>query len=275
MIEINLGDFIEKGINWMTENLSGFFDAVHQGLNALIGGLEGLLLFPPFWVIVVLLVALSWYFAGRGVALFTLLGTILIQGMGLWEATMQTLALVLASSIITLLIGIPLGIWAGRSDVTEKVVRPVLDLMQTLPAFVYLIPAVLFFKLGQVPGVVATVIFSMPPAVRLTNLGIRNVSEETVEAAKAFGATSRQLLLKVQLPLSVSSIMTGVNQTIMLSLSMVVIAAMIGAGGLGAAVLKGITQLKIGLGFESGIAVVILAIILDRITQGSIQPQNE
>ncbi len=271
MIDIDLGTYIEKGIEWMTKNMSGFFDAMNNGLEGLIFGLETALLWPSLWVVIGILTLLSWWLAGRSVALFTLLGTLLIGGMGLWEETMQTLALVFSSSIITLLIGIPVGIWAGRNDVTERVIRPILDLMQTLPAFVYLIPAVLFFKLGKVPGVVATIIFSMPPAVRLTNLGIRGVSAETVEAAKAFGASARQILFKVQLPLAVSSIMAGINQTIMLSLSMVVIAAMIGAGGLGASVLKGITQLKIGLGFESGIAVVILAIILDRITQGLIK----
>jgi glycine betaine/proline transport system permease protein len=187
--------------------------------------------------------------------------------MGFWEETMITLALVVTSGLLALVIGIPVGIWASRKDTVESVVRPILDFMQTMPAFVYLIPAVLFFQLGKVPGVVATVIFAMPPAVRLTNLGIRQVQKDVVEASKAFGSTSRQLLFKVQLPLATPTILAGVNQTIMLALSMVVIAAMIGAGGLGGEILKGITQLKIGLGFESGISVVILAIFLDRITQ--------
>jgi glycine betaine/proline transport system permease protein len=169
--------------------------------------------------------------------------------------------------IISMGIGIPLGIWASKSDLVEQVVRPILDFMQTLPAFVYLIPAVLFFRLGPVPGVVATLIFSLPPAVRLTNLGIRQVPQEIKEAARSFGATPRQMLFKAELPVAMPTIMAGVNQTIMLALSMVVIAGMIGAGGLGNEVLKGITQLKIDLGFESGIAIVILAIFLDRVTQ--------
>ena len=164
-------------------------------------------------------------------------------------------------------LGIPLGIWAARSDPVERIVRPVLDLMQTMPAFVYLIPAAMFFGLGRVPGVVATIIFAMPPAVRLTNLGIRQVPEELIETGLAFGCTSGQLLLKVQLPTARPSIMAGVNQTIMLALSMVVIASMIGAGGLGDTVLRGIQRLDVGLGFEGGLGVVILAIILDRITQ--------
>lgn len=268
MFKINIGDYIEKGINWLTENWKPFFDGISSGLSAIIAALQGILMTPPSWVMIVILVLLAWYLAGRGVAIFTLLGLFLIDGMGLWAETMQTLSLVLASGLIALAIGIPVGIWAARSDLAEKIIRPILDFMQTMPAFVYLIPAVLFFRLGDVPGVVATVIFSMPPAVRLTNLGIREVEEEVVEAARSFGATSGQLLYKVQLPLAMTSILAGVNQTIMLALSMVVIAAMIGAEGLGAQVLKGITQLKIGLGFESGIAVVILAIVLDRITQG-------
>jgi glycine betaine/proline transport system permease protein len=268
MFSINIGDYIEQGINWLTENFKPFFDGISAALSALINLLQQVLMTLPSWVVILILALLSWYVVNRGVALFTLLGLLLIDGMGLWDDTMLTLALVLASGLIALLIGIPIGIWAARNDIAEKVIRPILDFMQTMPAFVYLIPAVLFFRLGDVPGVVATVIFSMPPAVRLTNLGIREVDKEVVEAARSFGATSRQLLLKVQLPLATNSILAGINQTIMLALSMVVIAAMIGAEGLGAQVLKGITQLKIGLGFESGIAVVILAIVLDRITQG-------
>ena len=188
--------------------------------------------------------------------------------MELWEETMQTLALVLSSTSMALLIGIPLGIWTGKSERCNRVIRPVLDCMQTMPAFVYLIPAVLFFGLGTVPGAFATIIFAMPPVVRLTGLGIQQVPGNVVEAARAVGATPLQLLLKVQLPLALPTILTGINQTIMMALSMVVVSAMISSGGLGEIVLKGITQMKIGLGFEGGIAIVILAIILDRITQG-------
>jgi glycine betaine/proline transport system permease protein len=205
--------------------------------------------------------------AKRGIGIFTLVGMLLIYHMGLWTETMETLALVLTSVLVALLIGIPLGIWASKNDVVGNVTRPILDFMQTLPAFVYLIPAVLFFKLGEVPGVIATLIFSLPPAVRLTNLGIRQVPEEIREAAQSFGSTGRQMLFKAELPVAMPTIMAGVNQTIMLALSMVVIAGMIGAGGLGNQVLKGITQLKIDLGFEAGISIVILAIFLDRVTQ--------
>jgi len=210
---------------------------------------------------------LAWRLAGWKVSLFTLAGMFLVDGMGMWSDAMKTLALVLASTSFALVVALPTGIWASRHDQVARIIRPILDFMQTMPAFVYLIPAVLFFRLGKVPGAMATVIFAMPPAVRLTNLGIRRVSEEAVEAARAFGGSDRQVLFKVQLPQALPTIMAGVNQTIMLALSMVVIAAMIGAGGLGQQVLRGIEQLKIGLGFESGLAVVILAILLDRLTQ--------
>ena len=222
----------------------------------------------PFYVTIALLAILAWYKSGKGVSIFTILGLLLIWGMGFWNETMQTLALVLSSTIIALIMGLPLGIWSANSKRCDKILHPILDLMQTMPAFVYLIPAVLFFGLGTVPGAFATIIFAMPPVVRLTSLGIKQVPKNVVEASRSFGATPMQLLFKVQLPLALPTIMTGINQTILMSLSMVVIAAMIAAGGLGEIVLKGITQMKIGLGFEGGIAVVILAIILDRITQG-------
>lgn len=267
MIDLHIGEGIEVAINWLTDNLSAVFDIIREVLTWIVTVFETILLFPPEIVTIVIFAGLAWYVAGRGVGIFSLIGLWLIWSMGFWDETMVTLALVVTSGLVALVIGIPVGIWASRSDGVASVVRPVLDFMQTMPAFVYLIPAVLFFQLGKVPGAVATVIFSMPPAVRLTNLGIRQVHEETVEAARSFGSTDRQLLFKVQIPLAMPTILAGVNQTIMLALSMVVIAAMIGAGGLGGEILKGITQLKIGLGFESGIAVVILAIFLDRITQ--------
>lgn len=219
-----------------------------------------------FAIIISTCIALYFYKI-RGVALFTLISMFIIDWMGYWQETMQTLALVITAVFIALLIGIPLGIWASKKDMVEKIVRPILDFMQTLPAFVYLIPAVLFFQLGKVPGVIATLIFALPPVVRLTNLGIRQVPKEIKEAAISFGSTNKQMLIKAELPIAMPTIMAGVNQTIMLALSMVVIAGMIGAGGLGNVVLRGITQLKIGEGFEGGISIVFLAIFLDRITQ--------
>jgi glycine betaine/proline transport system permease protein len=273
MIKIPVGRVFEVAVEFLKERFDVVFSAISRGLSAGIDGLEGLLLLAPSFVVMALFAVLAWWLAGKRTAIGTAIGLLLIDSMGLWQHTMATLALVLSSAAVALILGIPLGIWAARRDFVERVLRPVLDLMQTMPAFVYLIPAVLLFRLGKVPGVVATVIFAMPPAVRLTCLGIRQVPREVVEAAIAFGSTPGQLLFKVQLPIAVPTLMAGVNQTIMLSLSMVVISAMIGAGGLGEEVLKGITQLRIGQGFESGIAVVILAIVLDRLTNALGKPR--
>ncbi len=266
-LKIPIGELFENLITWLTDNLGVVFDGIGTGVTAILSGLKTLLLFPHPLIMIALLTVLAWWVARRGVGIFTLLGMLLIYNMGYWTATMETLSLVLASVLIALAIGVPLGIWSAKSDMVEGVIRPILDFMQTLPAFVYLIPAVLFFKLGEVPGVIATLIFSLPPAVRLTSLGIRQVPEEIREAAVSFGSNPRQLLFKAELPVAMPTLMAGVNQTIMLALSMVVISGMIGAGGLGNEVLKGITQLQIDIGFEAGISIVILAIFLDRVTQ--------
>ncbi|NQX39710.1 glycine betaine/proline transport system permease protein [Pedobacter steynii] len=264
---IHIGTYIEQFINWLTLHFAALFHVIKVLVESIVNSVEWILMFPPFYVIIALVAFLAWKRTGWGLMLFTLLGLTLIWGMGYWAQTMATLALILSAAFIALLMGVPLGIWAAKTPLAGKLIRPVLDLMQTMPAFVYLIPAVLFFGLGKVPGAFATVIFAMPPAVRLTTLGISQVPKDIVEATRSFGATPRQLLFKVELPLALPTILAGVNQTIMMALSMVVISAMIAAGGLGEVVLKGITQLKIGLGFEGGIAVVILAVILDRITQ--------
>lgn len=270
-INLRIGQSFESFINWLTDNFSVFFDAISDGVKSLIEILENILGAPTPILMILILAAIAWYANGWkkwGFPLFTLIGFFIIETMGLWEYLIQTMALVFVATFIALLLGIPLGILAGRSKRAHSIIRPCLDFMQTMPAFVYLIPAVLFFQLGKVPGVMATVIFAMPPAVRLTSLGLLQVPDEVMEASVSYGSTTAQQLLKVQLPVALPSILAGINQTIMLSLSMVVIAAMIGAGGLGNQVLKGITQLKIGLGFESGVAIVILAIYLDRVTQG-------
>ncbi|MBC2595722.1 ABC transporter permease subunit [Ruficoccus amylovorans] len=218
-------------------------------------------------LILALLALLAYVVSGLGMLVMCLIGFLLIMSMGMWDLTMLTLAMVVSATLFALILGVPLGVLAARSRSAEKVIRPVLDFMQTLPAFVYLIPAVFFFSLGVVPGAFATLIFAMPPAVRFTTLGIRQVPEEVVEAADAFGANDWQMLVKAQLPIAMPTIMAGLNQTIMLSLSMVVIVGMIGAGGLGEAVLSGIQQMEMGYGFESGLSIVILAIYLDRLTQ--------
>ena len=259
---INIGEYIEMAVEWLTEHGASFFDLLSLGVEGVIDGILCVLLGIPFYITIAILTFLALYKSGRGT------GLSLIYGMGFWEETMQTLALVLSSTGMALLLGIPLGIWMAGSGRCNKILQPVLDCMQTMPAFVYLIPAVLFFGLGTVPGAFATIIFALPPVARLTALGLRQVPKNVVEAARSFGATPSQLLFKVELPLALPTILAGINQTIMMSLSMVVVAAMISAGGLGEVVLKGITQMKIGMGFEGGIAVVILAIVLDRITQG-------
>ncbi len=267
MINLPIGEVTEVAIDWLTENLSGFFDVIKTILEGVLNFFELIFNGIP-WIVMILIIALiGWKVASKKVALFSIIGLLIIVSMDLWIETMETLALVVTATVIALAIGIPLGIWMSNNNKLDRFMRPILDFMQTMPAFVYLIPAVYFFDLGKVPGAVATVIFAMPPVVRLTSLGIRQVPKDVIEAANSFGATYKQKLFKVQIPLAMPTILAGLNQTIMLSLSMVVISAMIGAGGLGNIVLKGISQMKVGDGFEGGLSVVILAMILDRITQ--------
>lgn len=268
MPRLPIGDVVEAIVDFLLDNLGFIFDFIDDVVIALIMFVEGILLGIPIVLLALAVMLIAWKVAGRGVAIFTVVGVFIISNVGLWQPAMQTLALVLTAEIITLVFGLPLGIAMAKSNALDQTVRPVLDFMQTMPAFVYLIPAVMFFSLGRVPGVMATIIFSMPPMIRLTSLGIKQVPEDLVEAGYAFGATPAQLLLKVELPHALTTIMAGVNQSIMLALSMVVIAAMIGAGGLGSMVLRGVQRVNVGMGFESGLAVVILAILLDRITQG-------
>jgi len=270
-----VGDWVEAVVLWIQLNLTAVLDGFAAVIRFLTGSFEKGLLALPAWLLALGIVALGWWRVGWKFAVFAALALSVIVGMALWRETVQTLALVLAASAVALAVGIPAGIAMARSKLIETVARPVLDFMQTMPSFVYLIPAAIFFGLGAVPGAIATVVFSMPPAVRLTNLGIRQVDTEQIEAGLAFGCTRRQLLTKVQLPLALPSIMAGVNQTIMLALSMVVIASMIGAGGLGTTVLTGIQRLNVGLGFEGGLGVVILAILLDRITQSFAPGQRD
>lgn len=279
-MKFSIGGAFEALIDWLRDNFEPVFDAISVVISSTTGALEEALLFLPDSVMVLVLAGLAWWIASRGVAIFTLigmallgeieftlLGTELTIGMGYWEVTMQTLALIITASLFSLLIGIPTGIWAAKNDTVDAIVRPILDFMQTMPSFVYLIPAVVLFGLGTVPGVIATFIFATPPCVRLTNLGIRQVSEEAVEAAESFGSTPSQMLFKVELPMALPTILAGVNQTVLLALSMVVVAALIGSDGLGQPVVEGLTQLQIGRGFEGGLGIVILAIFLDRITQ--------
>lgn len=264
---IPLGQWVDQAVRYLLDHDSAGFDRFGAAIAWFAEGVEhGLQAVPP-WLLIGVFVVLSLWRVGIGFSVFTVLSFLLISGTGFWDQTVVTLALTISATVISLLLGVPIGIACAKSRRVAWAVRPVLDLMQTMPAFVYLIPAAMLFGLGRVPGILATVIFAMPPAVRLTSLGIRQVDVELVEAGIAFGCTPWQLLCKVQIPNALPSIMAGVNQTIMMALSMVIIASMVGAGGLGNDVLASIQRLDIGLGFESGLAVVLLAIVLDRVTE--------
>jgi glycine betaine/proline transport system permease protein len=262
-----LGEWVDRGVKFIVDNDGGTLERMGSGIGDLTEAIELGLQAIPMPVVTALLVAMGFWRVGWKFALFCLACCYVIDATGFWPQTMVTLALIIAATVISLVLGLPLGIWAARSDRVAAIVRPTLDFMQTMPAFVYLIPAAMLFGLGRVPGVLATVIFAMPPVVRLTSLGIRQVNKEQVEAGITFGCTPTQVLFKVQIPGAMPSIMAGINQTIMMALSMVIIASMVGAGGLGNDVLASIQRLDIGLGFESGLAVVLLAIMLDRITE--------
>lgn len=277
---IDLGKYIEAGINKLEESFSGLWRAIDEVISWTVESMNDILLAIPFYIIIAV-VAFGAYYAnagkdtlnksglkkGGGMGAFVIFGLLLVSAMGYWDESIQTTTLVLVATVIALIFGIPLGILAARSKPAELIIRPILDLMQTMPAFVYLIPAIFFFSVGNTPGVIATVIFSLPPAVRLTSLGIKNVPSDVIEAGHAFGATEKQILFKIQLPLAKPTILAGINQVILLALSMVVIASMVGARGLGSIVYQSIQQNDIAKGFESGLGIVILAIILDRITQ--------
>ena len=267
--KIPLVSWVDTMVSYLRSNARWFFDPISEFLDAFVSMVSDVLMFFPPMVFIALMVIITIYLTKKvwGLPVFVLLGLLLIWNLDYWEGTMLTLSLILSASLVAIVIGIPIGIWMAKSDTVENIVKPILDFMQTMPAFVYLIPAVSFFGIGMVPGIIASVIFAMPPVVRLTNLGIREVSTELIEASDAFGATGTQKLFKVQLPLAKNTIMQGINQTIMLALSMVVIASMIGAEGLGTEVYRAIGRNQAGQGFASGIAIVILAIILDRLIQ--------
>lgn len=263
---VPVGDWFQALVNWLEDNIGPFFDFIDLVVRSAVEGLTTALNWPPPLAMVGVLTVLALWLRGWKFALFALIGMGLVVSMQEFPSTMQTLALVLVASVVAIAVSVPLGILCARSDRAWQVVRPVLDLMQTMPPFVYLIPVIFFFNIGSVPGVIATVVFALPPGVRLTQLGIRQVDREVVEAGDAFGAPPRRILTGIQLPLALPSIMAGINQVIMLALSMVVIAGMVGAEGLGAEVYTAVTRVQLGAGFEAGLSVVILAVYLDRIT---------
>lgn len=270
-----LAGYIDSGVEFLVEQFSGVTRAGSAIMLALLDRFEEFLLLPPPWLFILLLAALAWWVTRRpGLPVFVALGFGLLWNLGLWAPTISTLALVLSATLLSVLVGVPCGILAAMSPTARKVVMPVLDVMQTMPAFVYLIPAIPFFGIGKVSAVVATVIFSVPPAIRFTCLGIQQVPRDLVECTEAFGATRMQRLYKLELPLAMPTIVAGVNQTIMLALSMAVIAAMIGARGLGGEVWKAIQRLNIGMGFEAGLGIVIVAITLDRLFRALAQKSS-
>ncbi|MGV8880952.1 MAG: ABC transporter permease [Rhodoglobus sp.] len=270
---IPLGDVVEEFTSFLLTNVAWLFDALSGFFKALYELVEAVLIGPPFWAVGLVIAAIAFATKGWKLALGTALGIGLVVGLSQWEASMETLALVIVAASIAIAASVPLGIWAASSSRVSATLRPILDFMQTMPAFVYLIPAILLFRAGVVPAIVATIVFAMAPGARLTELGIRGVDKEVVEAGFAFGASPARVLRQIQLPLAMPTILAGINQIIMLSLSMVVIAGMVGAGGLGNAVVSALQRVEVGPGFEAGIAVVLLAIYLDRVT-GSLGNRN-
>lgn len=263
---IPLGEWVEAGLDWLTITFDSFFDVIRSIFVGAYDGLDWLLTTPPFWVIIVAFAAIAWWASGWKLGVGTAISFTLIVAVNQWENAMDTMALVAIATVVAVVISIPLGIWAASSNRASGVIKPVLDFMQTMPAMVYLIPALVMFRVGVVPGIIATIIFAMAPGVRFTELGIRGVDKEVVEAGHAFGSSPGRILRQIQLPLARPTIMAGINQVIMLSLSMVVIAGMVGAGGLGGDIVAALNRIDAGLGFEAGIAVVIVAIFLDRVT---------
>ena len=272
-----IGSAIDEWILWLTVNLAWLFDGIKIAIIKVLVFIEGILLWIPWPVTILAVTLVAWKISGRTIAIFSALSLVLLGLMGrlpggtssLWEGSMETLALIFVSVSISLAFGIPLGVLGSRSSLADSIMKPVLDGMQTMPSFVYLIPGILLYGLGNVPAVMATVIYAIPPVIRLTNLGIRQVPAETVEAARSFGSTPMQLLAKVQIPLALPTIMAGINQTTMMALAMVVIASLVGAGGLGEAVLRALGRTEAGNSAIAGLAIVVLAIIIDRITQSA------
>ncbi|WP_380183443.1 glycine betaine/L-proline ABC transporter permease ProW [Kalamiella sp. sgz302252] len=264
---IPLDSWVTTGIDWIVSHFRPVFQGIRVPVDYILSAFQHFLLGMPAPVAIVLFALIAWQISSFGMGVATLVSLVAIGAIGAWSQAMVTLALVLTALLFCIVIGLPLGIWLARSEKAAKFIRPLLDAMQTTPAFVYLVPIVMLFGIGNVPGVVVTIIFALPPIVRLTILGIKQVPADLTEAAESFGASPRQMLFKVQLPLAMPTIMAGVNQTLMLALSMVVIASMIAVGGLGQMVLRGIGRLDMGLATVGGVGIVILAIILDRLTQ--------
>ena len=270
--KIPLGEWINAVVQWVTVAFADLFTFLTNSIEGLLDAIVAILSVGPPIVLIIVLALLVTYTSKWKLGLFALLSLLLIENLGYWESSIQTLAIVLVSGLLTIVVGIPVGIWCAQRKTVNRIVTPILDFMQTMPAFVYLIPSILFFGIGVVPGIIASFIFAIAPTIRMTNLGIDEVSKDLIEAADAFGSSRSQKLFKIQLPLAMPTIMAGVNQSIMLALSMVVTASLVGAPGLGADVYRAVSQIDVGRGFEAGLSIVFIAIILDRITQNLRNP---
>lgn len=267
-LNVPLGKWVNQFVDWLVVNYGAAFEAFADSLLTVLVALEQVLRGAPWWVVLIAIAAITWHASKNWKLVVGLVVAMFAIGMlGLWDKAMQTLALMTVATSLSVLIGIPVGIAMAMSNRLRAVMLPILDTMQTMPSFVYLIPALMLFGLGKVPAILATVIYAAPPVMRLTDLGIRLVDQEVLEASRSFGASRKQILFGVQLPLALPNIMAGINQTTMMSISMVVIASMIGARGLGEQVLMGIQRLDVGAGMEAGIAIVLLAVVFDRIGQ--------
>ena len=265
---------VDDSINWIVVTFGDFFDAVSDAIKVVLGKLRDLLVWIPWPVMMALVFIIGWKVASVKIAAMSVVGLLILALVNLWEPTMVTVAIMIVSVFLSIIIGIPLGILAARSDAVETGIRPVLDTMQTMPSFVYLVPGIMLFGLGNVAAIFATVLYALPPCIRLTNLGIRQVDESVVEAGRSFGSSNMQLLFKIQIPMAIPTIMAGINQTVMMALAMSTIAAMVGAGGLGIEVLRAMGQLKEGEAVIAGCAIVVLAVIIDRISQGYIENRS-
>ncbi|MFW6203880.1 MAG: ABC transporter permease [Actinomycetota bacterium] len=263
--DLPVGDWVNSVVEWFTDTFDPLLDFLDSTLGGAYGTLNAALQAPPFIALIVALTAIAWAVRSWKFAVFTLAAFYLVAAMGAWSAAMETLSLILLAAAVAAALAIPIGILAAKSQVVSQVVRPILDFMQTMPALVYLLPTLFAFGIGVVPGMISTIVFAMPPGVRLTELAIRQVDHEVVEAGQAFGSPPMRILRQIQLPLALPTIMAGINQVIMLSLSMVVLAAFVGAAGLGLDVMRGLSTLNIPIGVEAGLAVVVLAIYLDRV----------
>tara|TARA_Y100000590_G_scaffold143927_3_gene165491 strand:+ start:500 stop:1495 length:996 start_codon:yes stop_codon:yes gene_type:complete len=263
--------FLDDSVDWIVINFGDFFDAISDALKVVLGKLRDLLVWIPWPVMMALVFIIGWKVASLKIAAMSVIGLAILATVNLWEPTMVTVAIMIVSVFLSIVVGVPVGILAARSDAVDTGIRPVLDTMQTMPSFVYLVPGIMLFGLGNVAAIFATVLYALPPCIRLTNLGIRQVDASVVEAGRSFGSSYMQLLFKIQIPMAIPTIMAGINQTVMMALAMSTIAAMVGAGGLGIEVLRAMGQLKEGEAIIAGCAIVILAIIIDRISQGYIE----